>query len=191
VVVSGLAGAGKTELLGELERDGEQVLDLEALAGHRGSAFGAIGLGAQPSHAAFARAVADRVAAADPRRALWVEDEGPFIGSVGVPPWLAEEIAGAPVVELHAPFGARVARLDGIYGSAPAHELLTALERSRRRLGAQCTDAAQEHVRAGDVEGAIVLVLPWFDVAYRRRVSAYGPREVLAIMEERSDVAAW
>src|SRR5439155_22654024 len=131
VVVSGLAGAGKTEFLAGLRRDGEQVLDLEALARHRGSAFGAIGLGPQPSHAAFARAVSDRVAAAHPRRVLWVEDEGPFIGSVGVPPWLAEEIARAPIVEVRATFAARVARLNATYGAAAPQELLHALARPR------------------------------------------------------------
>ena len=190
MVVSGLAGAGKTEFLAGLDRDGEQVLDLEALARHRGSAFGAIGLGPQPSHAAFARAVSERVEAADPRRVLWVEDEGPFIGSVGVPPWLAGAIARAPIVELRATFAARVARLNATYGAAAPQELLHALARSRRRLGARCTDAAQACVRDGDVEGAIALVLPWFDHAYRRRVAAYGPREVLAVVEERRNVAA-
>src|SRR4051812_12459115 len=78
VVLTGLAGAGKTEFLHELRDAGEQVLDLEGLAVHRGSAFGGIGLGAQPTHAAFERAVRRELAGTDPARRLWVEDEGPF-----------------------------------------------------------------------------------------------------------------
>jgi tRNA 2-selenouridine synthase len=190
VVVSGLAGAGKTELLGELREADAQVLDLEALARHRGSAFGAVGsAGPQPSHDDFARAVGERVRGADPRRVLWVEDEGPFIGSVGLPRWLFSAIAAAPVVELDTPFGRRVDRLASAYEPAREAELLNALRRSRRRLGGDRADAAAALVRAGNVRGAIVVVLPWFDAAYRRRVAAYGPRQVLAILEERSDVA--
>jgi len=189
--VAGLAGAGKTELLADLRRDGEQVLDLEALACHRGSAFGAIGLpGVQPGHEEFARAVARRVDAADPQRVLWVEDEGPFIGSVGVPPWLAGDLAGAPVVELDAPFERRVARLTATYVEAPPGELLDALARCRRRLGAQRTAAARACVAAGNVAGAVALVLPWFDAAYRHRVATHGPREILATLEEKCHVAA-
>lgn len=189
MVVTGLAGAGKTELLAELDHAGEQVLDLEALACHRGSAFGGIGVaGPQPSHQVFARAIHDRVRHADRGRALWIEDEGPFIGSVGVPPWLAATIATAPVVEIDSPFAVRVERLAATYGSAPEAQLLHALHRSRQRLGGDVADEAGTLVRAGDVRGAIAVVLPWFDAAYRRRIAAYGPREVLATVEELCDV---
>jgi tRNA 2-selenouridine synthase len=188
--VAGLAGAGKTALLAELERAGEQVLDLEALARHRGSAFGGIGApGPQPSHGAFFRAIDERVRAADRERVLWVEDEGPFIGSVGVPPWLAATVATAPMVELDAPFTVRVDRLAATYATASEAELLDALRRSRRRLGAGLADEAGALVRAGDVRGAVAVVLPWFDAAYRRRIAAYGAREVLAKVEERIGVA--
>ena len=190
MVLSGLAGAGKTELLGELREAGAQVLDLEALARHRGSAFGAVGIaGPQPSHDEFARAVGERVRGADPRRVLWLEDEGPFIGSVGLPLRLISAIAAAPVVELDTPFARRVDRLAPVYEPAGEAELLDALRRSRRRLGGDRADAAAALVRAGDVRGAIAVVLPWFDAAYHRRVAAYGPRRVLATLRERSDVA--
>jgi tRNA 2-selenouridine synthase len=188
--VSGLAGAGKTELLRELERAGEQVLDLEALACHRGSAFGAIGVERrQPSHPEFGRAVEERVRAADPRRVLWVEDEGPFLGSVGLPPWLAEAIACAPALELATPFAARVDRLAVAYATAGEAELLDALGRSRPRLGAGRADAAAALVAAGDVRGAVEAVLPWFDEAYRRRTAAYR-RDLLARLSPRCSAGA-
>jgi tRNA 2-selenouridine synthase len=170
-VLTGLSGAGKTDLLADLAAAGEQVLDLEALASHRGSAFGGIGCGPQPSHAEFAAAVAARAAAADPWRPLWVEDAGPFIGSVGVPAWLQADIARAPSVWLHVPFDARADRLAAEYAGADSDALLAALDRSRRRLGADRADAATAHVRAGDVRTAVAVVLPWFDAAYRRRLA--------------------
>jgi tRNA 2-selenouridine synthase len=173
VVLAGLAGAGKTELLGALARAGEQVLDLEALAAHRGSAFGGIGLGPQPSHADFTLQVEERLAAADPQRPLWVEDEGPFIGSVGVPPRLQRALATGPVVELRSPVGARIDRLAATYGDADPEALVAALGQARRRLGPKLAERAAELVRGGDVRAAISVVLPHYDAAYRHRTAAW------------------
>jgi tRNA 2-selenouridine synthase len=178
VVLGGLAGSGKTERLHELATAGEQVLDLEALARHRGSAFGGIGLGAQPSHEAFAGLVDAAVAGSQPRRPLWVEDEGPFIGSVGVPPWLQAAIATAPVVELEAAWDERVTRLVRVYGRADPAELLHALQRSRRRLGKERTAAASACVRDGDLTGAVSAVLPVFGAAYEHRMAGLGRRVI-------------
>ena len=175
MVVTGLTGAGKTELLARLAAEGEQVLDLEALARHRGSAFGRIGIREpQPSHDEFAGTVARTVATADPARPLWVEHEGPFIGSVGVPPWLVAAMDAAPAVHLDPSRAERVARLAATYGDADRRELLAALARSRRRLGAEREGRASRAVRAGDIEAAIDAVLPWFDAAYLRRMDARG-----------------
>jgi tRNA 2-selenouridine synthase len=174
VVLAGLAGSGKTELLRHLAARGEQVLDLEALASHRGSAFGGIGMPPQPSHVEFLSAVRARLHLADPRRALWVEDEGPFIGSVGLPAELQQRIASAPVVELETPFDDRVARIQATYHDADPQLLVQALARSRRRLGSRLADAAAAQVWRGDLSGAIALVLPYFDASYRHRAAAYG-----------------
>jgi tRNA 2-selenouridine synthase len=170
LVLSGLAGAGKTELLDALRADGEQVLDLERLAVHRGSGFGGIGLGAQPSHAAFVGAVRRELAGADPGRRLWVEDEGPFIGRVGLPAELTARIEQAPCVEVRAAFDARVDRLVRVYGGAPAAELEAAIARSVARLGAATAHDAAAHVRAGDLAAAVRVLLPAYDAAYRHRM---------------------
>ena len=135
VVVAGLVGVGKTELLRELAAMGEQVLDLEGLASHRGSAFGGIGLPPQPTRRAFATAVRRELSAADPTRVLWVEDEGPFVGRVGVPPELQARMARAPAIELRASMEARVARLVATYARATPAELEAAIARSATRLG--------------------------------------------------------
>ncbi len=179
LVLTGLAGSGKTERLHELAAAGEQVLDLEGLACHRGSAFGGIGAGAAAESRCDLRPSWlrpwPRVA---PDRPLWVEDEGPFIGSVGVPEWLQAEIASAPVVEVEASWDERVSRLARLYGGAAPEELLRALDRSRRRLGAERTATAEACVRGGDVRGAIAAVLPFYDAAYEHRVGALGRRVV-------------
>jgi tRNA 2-selenouridine synthase len=189
VVLAGLAGAGKTDMLHALAAAGEQVLDLEALACHRGSAFGGLGMPAQPSHAAFAREVARRWNAAAPGRPLWVEDEGPFLGAVGVPPWLQDAIGRAPVVALETPVAERRRRLTATYRDVDVDSLLAALARSRRRLGAERAEGAAGLVRGGDVAAAVALVLPRFDAAYRHRMAAHGRRTLLRV-EPPVDAAA-
>jgi tRNA 2-selenouridine synthase len=171
-VLGGLAGAGKTESLALLAGRGEQVLDLEALARHRGSAFGHIGQPPQPSHLHFQELVATALDAADPERPLYVEDEARFIGSVGLPPALADAIGRAPLVLVETPFECRVERLVAGYGSCPRAQLLDAVERSARRLGGERTRAARHALLAGRVKGAVEVLLPYYDAAYRHRAAA-------------------
>ena len=182
VVLAGLAGAGKTELLHELAAAGEQVLDLERLAVHRGSAFGGVGLGPQPSHAAFVRTVRAELAAADPARRLWIEDEGPFIGRVGLPPELVARIESVPCVELRAPFETRVARLVATYGDASLPELEAAIARSLTRLGRETAAAATARLRDGGPVPAVRLLLPAYDAAYEHRMQRLG-RHCLGVLE--------
>jgi tRNA 2-selenouridine synthase len=178
VVVAGLAGCGKTGLLRALADAGEQVLDLEDLASHRGSAFGGIGLPPQPSHGEFVRRVREALEQADPARALWVEDEGPFIGSVGVPADLQRAIASAPVVIRRASFSQRVARLVATYGRASSSDLRAAIERTAPRLGEARAETAAAGVDRGDLEAAVRVVLPYFDDAYRHRSASYRRRVI-------------
>ena len=149
------------------------VLDPEhaVAAGHRGSAFGGIGCGPQPSHGAFGEAVREACAAARRDRVLWVEDEGPFIGSVGVPAPLAAAMAWAPTVEVRASRPERVDRVAREYGAAAPEELLGALARLRRRLGAARADGVAALIADGRIGAAVDALLPYYDAAYRRRIA--------------------
>ena len=86
VVLDGNTGTAKTELLGELARQGVQVLDLEGMANHRGSLFGS--MGEQPSQRAFETRLAHALAALDPARPVVVEAESSKVGDCRVPPKL-------------------------------------------------------------------------------------------------------
>ena len=89
IVLTGLPGVGKTAMLERLAAAGEQVIDLEALAGHRGSSFGRVGLtSTEPTKREFDALVSRALAACDPARPVWLEDEGPHIGRL----WLPDEI---------------------------------------------------------------------------------------------------
>lgn len=107
-VIAGPTGAGKTRLLDALEAEGAQVLDLEALASHRGSLIGALPGVAQPSQKYFDTLVLDRLRSFSPARPVWVEAESKRIGAVQLSQGLFDAIHDAPIVILEAPMAERV-----------------------------------------------------------------------------------
>jgi tRNA 2-selenouridine synthase len=109
VVLDGNTGAGKTALLAHLAQQGVQVLDLEALAQHRGSLFGA--LGAQPGQKSFETALAHAIAALDPARPVVVEAESSKIGNCRLPASLWKAMCAAPRIFINAPAAARAQHL--------------------------------------------------------------------------------
>ncbi len=119
VVLDGNTGTAKTALLARLAAHGMQVIDLEGLANHRGSLFGARP-GGQPGQKAFESALAEAVEALDPARPVVVEAESSKVGDRIVPPALWRAMRVAPRVEVTAPLIARAAYLARAYADMTA-----------------------------------------------------------------------
>ena len=85
MVVGGRTGSGKTQVLKELARLGEQIIDLEAIAHHKGSAFGSIGEPEQPTVEQFENDLFQALRMLDPQRRVWIENESRSIGRVYTP----------------------------------------------------------------------------------------------------------
>ena len=113
-LIEGGTGTAKTQLLHHLQQEGAQMLDLEGLAQHRGSLFGAV-KGGQPSQKMFETRIAAALNALDPARMTWVEAESSKVGARAVPPSLWSAMCAAPRVELRAPLAARAAYLCRAY----------------------------------------------------------------------------
>jgi tRNA 2-selenouridine synthase len=112
VVIGGRTGSGKSRLLQHLQREGAQVLDLEALACHRGSVLGALPDRPQPSQKHFETRVWSALRAFDPSRPVFVESESRKIGQMQVPTELIERMrTHGRMVRLEMPLAARVALL--------------------------------------------------------------------------------
>lgn len=180
MVLAGLAGAGKTALLHRLAGRGAAIVDLEGLAGHRGSAFGGLGRPPQPAQPEFHAAVLGALDATD-HGPVWVEDEGAFVGARTVPARLRAQIETADVVEVRVSFERRLARLVAEYGDLDPALLIGATQRIRRRLGNSVADRAISHVANRRPEAAIAAVLPYFDDAYRHRWRCLARRVVARV----------
>src|SRR3954465_9336139 len=111
VVVQGPTGSGKSRLLSALARAGAQVLDLEALAAHRGSVLGGLPHAPQPSQKWFESQLLAELETLDPARAVFVEGESKKIGEIQVPEALMARMRASPCVVLDTELDARVTLL--------------------------------------------------------------------------------
>ena len=167
LVVAGLTGSGKTELLRALAPlPGVQALDLEAAANHRGSAFGRLA-GPQPAQATFENLLAAELELS-PAPWLLLEDEGNKIGSRELPAVVLQAIREAPVLLLEVPKLERLRRLHRDYVAEPAAAygveatrtaLEMVLEKLKRRLGGAVVARACAALADAVAQSA------WFDPA--------------------------
>ncbi|MDB4778156.1 tRNA 2-selenouridine(34) synthase MnmH, partial [bacterium] len=177
VVLSGLTGAGKTRQLKLLESTGQQILDLEGLANHRGSAFGGIGQADQPTTEQFENLMATQLRSLDPHRRIWVEDESKKVGRCVIPDDLFNQVNGGPAIFMDVPRRSRSQVLHQDYGELDADEMAAAITRITKKLGGQNTNAAIEAIQAGDKLACCEILLDYYDRLYLKATSR-GLREV-------------
>jgi tRNA 2-selenouridine synthase len=192
VVLEGNTGSAKTEILAAAAAQGAQVIDLEGLANHRGSLFGAMP-GGQPGQKAFESRLARALAALDPARPLLVEAESSRIGDLIVPRQLWAAMCAAPRVRLAIPLQARAAYLARAYADLAADPgRLTQIINSMRRLHpAEVIETWLELAEAGKVaELAASLMALHYDPRYGRQRARHSDGGGLEIAAESLDEAA-
>jgi tRNA 2-selenouridine synthase len=170
VLLGGYTGSGKTDLLKILENNGQQVLDLEGMANHKGSAFGAIGQLPQPTTEMFENILYQRISSMDLSKTIWTEDESHNIGKVFIPEPFWTQMRNSPVVIIEAPFGNRLERLMRDYGSFPAQLLAQSIKKIEKRLGYDKCKEALDACESGNLEKAASISLLYYDKAYQNQL---------------------
>ena len=171
VLLDGHTGSGKTEVLARLAAHGVQSLDLEGLAAHRGSLFGALPGRPQPSQKMFESRLLAAIEALDPSRPVVVEAESSKIGQLMTPPMLWSAMEVAPRIVLSAPLKARAHYLARIYAGVGGdrESLIALLARLPDRPGRKRLEAWTALANAGDLATlAEALIETHYDPAYRR-----------------------
>ena len=171
MILGGKTGSGKTEVLRELARLGEQVIDLEALASHKGSSYGAIGQQPQPSSEYFENNLHAALQKLDSSRRIWIEDESRNIGSCFIPLPLWQQMRLAPVVVLDIPREARIQRLVRDYAGIDQTLLVEATQRIRKRLGGKNTQLALDALNRMEYDVVADIALSYYDKAYLYELS--------------------
>ncbi|HFB61833.1 MAG TPA: tRNA 2-selenouridine(34) synthase MnmH, partial [Bacteroidetes bacterium] len=136
-VLGGFTGSGKTDILKILGKQGEQFLDIEAIAHHKGSVFGPLGQKPQPTNEQFENNLADAWRKFDFSKPVWVEDESRQLGKCVLPDPLFLQIRNAPLIKILVPKPEREKRLVKEYGPFKKEELAAQLIKIRERLGGQ------------------------------------------------------
>ena len=173
IVLSGLTGSGKTRLLHRLAESGRQVIDLEGLASHRGSAFGGIGLPPQPTVEQFENELARALESLDRSRPIWVEDESHHIGRVAMPLDFHRQLRMAPALFLNVPADIRLRLLVEEYGPQDTGAMRDGIVRIMRRLGGQNASRAINALERGDRLDCARILLDYYDRTYRNAMQSH------------------
>lgn len=170
-ILGGYTGSGKTIVLSSLKEMGEAVVDLEGLAGHKGSAFGNIGLPKQPTQEMFENKLAVELLTTkinQPNKTIWLEDESQRIGSVNIPQLFWNHIRTCTVYFLDIPFSARLEYLVATYGQLDRVRLGEAIERIQKRLGGLETKMALQYLTEGNIRDCFSILLKYYDKQYNK-----------------------
>jgi len=190
-VIGGFTGSGKTNVLHELEKLNYPMIDLEDLAGHKGSAFGNIEMAPQPSQEMFENLLALELKKADDRCKMtddsnvplstvnnqlpipiWLEDESQRIGLVTIPNAFYKLMRSQPVYFLEVPFELRLQHIIVGYGKADKKELINAIIRIQKRLGGLETKMAVNYLLEDNVKESFSILLKYYDKQYLKGLNS-------------------
>lgn len=166
VIISGHTGTGKTEVLHLLKNANANVVDLEGLANHKGSALGGLGLPPQPKNEQFENLVATALHHCKPNQPVFIENESRTIGHCAVPQGLWDGMQTARFIELNIDRETRIQRLLLEYGSFPVADLKEQTQKLRKRLGGQHEQAAISALENGELKKWVELLLVYYDKSY-------------------------
>jgi len=170
-VIGGATGIGKTDMLAQLKILGMQIIDLEALACHKGSVFRRLGENIQPTSEQFGNHVAVQWSRLESHRFVFLEDEGARIGTVVLPAPLYERMRTPQlIIHLKTPFSVQSKRSMAIYGKYGHETLATILDPFRRHIGNARTDELLHCLAEGDPRTVCEEVLRTYDRFYRHHL---------------------
>ncbi len=189
VILGGPTGCGKSYILNEMVGLGEQVIDLEAIARHRGSAFGVYGYNEpQPTSEQFANEVFNTLAYFDNNKMVWCEGESASIGKVFMPNELYNRIQGSKFILFTLPVEVRLDHIMKDYGSCPKEILIQSFTNITKRLGFDRAKMAIELIESGDIRSAADIALAYYDKGYSHSIES-RKGEIVARVEMPSDDA--
>ncbi len=187
-IIGGYTGSGKTLVLKELKEMGKSTINLEGLANHKGSAFGALGEAEQPSQEMFENLLAKELYAVSAKQQalqksllingtpattddgkhdfIYVEDESQRIGLINIPGALWHQMRSSPISFFDIPFEERLNYLAEEYGKFEKEKLVTAVMRIQKRLGGLETKNAVGYLLENNVKECFRILLMYYDKWY-------------------------
>jgi tRNA 2-selenouridine synthase len=168
-ILGGYTGSGKTEVLHYLKKLGNPVVDLEGIAHHKGSAFGAIGQPKQPSQEMFENLLAlELFREKQVDQPIWMEDESQRMGLLNLPQDFWTTMRASPNYFIEVPFENRLDYIVTHYGKLPKGELAAAIMRIQKRLGGLETKTALAFLTEDNLKECFRILLHYYDKLYSK-----------------------
>ncbi|MGC9341389.1 MAG: tRNA 2-selenouridine(34) synthase MnmH [Bacteroidales bacterium] len=186
-VVGGMTGSGKTEILKEMRRRGHQVIDLEHIAHHKGSAFGSLGEEHQPTNEQFENDLLFEFLKLDIQKPIWIEDESRSIGRIFIPTELFEQMRATNLYLLHVPLEKRVENLVKIYSEYENSKLGECITKIGRRIGGQHLNEALKQLEDQNYPEVARIALKYYDKTYHYGIGKRNPSRIIHINSKDGD----
>jgi tRNA 2-selenouridine synthase len=182
IVIGGMTGAGKSEILRKLKDSGEQILDLEAIASHKGSVFGHLGQEEQPTTEHFENLLYEALNSLNPQKPIWIECESLAIGRIYIPRAFFNQMLEAPLYYLNLSRENRTKRLIDEYANFEKQVLIDAVVRISKRLGGNHTKNIIQAIESDNFFDAIFLILEYYDKLYTNSMKARDPKKITDVV---------
>jgi tRNA 2-selenouridine synthase len=166
-IVSGSTGSGKTEILHILQKNGAQMIDLEGLAFHKGSAFGGLGYPPQPSTEAYENSLGLTIMDLDKSKPVYVENESRLIGQCFMPQEFWDQMQNAKIIEVRVDKNTRINRLIHEYAHFDIQLLIEKTTILKKKLGGQNATEAISFLENGEFDKWIDKLLVYYDKTYQ------------------------
>ncbi|MBI4946083.1 MAG: tRNA 2-selenouridine(34) synthase MnmH [Bacteroidetes bacterium] len=189
IIIGGETGSGKTEILQKIKERGEQIIDLENLAHHKGSAFGSLGEKPQPTQEQFENNLAYNFSKVLNFGKVWLEDESRNTGRVQLPQALWEKMKQSPILRVNIPKKLRIERLVNDYGKFSKEELKNCVLKIQQRLGGQHVKHALEELEKGNLHEVVDITLTYYDKAYNYNHEKRNMKDVFFVECETADAS--
>ena len=177
-VLGGRTGSGKTHLLQLVQDKGKQIIDLEAIAHHKGSAFGKIGFAAQPTSEQFENDLARKLQMLDLQHEIWIEDESKGIGRCFIPLNFLQTMRTSPLFVIKISDQKRIENLLKDYGDAPNEELAEPIKNLEKRLGNEKMKEALQFLDEGKLDEVACIMLYYYDKTYDYALTQKDTKEI-------------
>lgn len=169
IILGGKTGCGKTECLQLLKAKNQQIIDLEFLANHKGSAFGQNGNKIQPSNENFENLIAFELLKCQTNQVIWIENESRLIGKLKIPDKIFDQLKNNLLLEIQIDEAERIQRIIKEYGIIKQEELIYCTQKIEKKLGNQRMRQAIEALQNNDYKTWVTFILHYYDQTY-----AYG-----------------
>ena len=188
IVLGGKTGSMKSKVLREMSTFSEQIIDLEKLANHKGSAFGWIDEDAQPSTEQFENLLFSELVKFKTSEPVWCENESKTIGKVYIPNSFWNHMQNGILFHIDVDFNIRIRHILSTYNLDNHADLIFSFEKIRKRLGHQATDLAIHFIKSNQIKDAAAVALEYYDKFYDYGLGRKNPSRVLKFNFDHDNV---